>query len=93
MSTREPDLACAEIDGLLTAFVDGELPPPSARLVERHLESCAACRGIAEEERALVEAMRARLQAIRMPAPLRSSLLARLRTEVDGDAARRQSGT
>ena len=41
-------------EGRLHAWLDGELPPAGpegARALERHLDECAACRALAEEER------------------------------------------
>lgn len=92
MSTDEAAAGCRECETLLAAFVDGELDAPTAARMTQHLETCEPCRRAVEAERRLVESMRAQLQAIRMPAPLRSSLLARLRTESAAELRRRQSG-
>lgn len=92
MSTGEADMGCPEIEAMLTAYVDGELPPSSAGRVERHIGGCAACRRAVDDELDMLATMRERLRAIRMPAPLRASLLARLRTEGTDVTARRQSG-
>jgi len=35
---------CDEIRERLSAYLDGELPPPEAALVVEHLESCPGCR-------------------------------------------------
>lgn len=41
---------CSAIQPLLSAVLDGELPPPEATTVRRHLDRCEAC---AEEHRTL----------------------------------------
>jgi hypothetical protein len=40
-------------DGILHAYLDGELSPAEAQGVEAHLAQCPGCRGRLEEERAL----------------------------------------
>ena len=42
-------------DGVLHAYLDGELPPAERARLEAHVAECAACRTRLEEERALVE--------------------------------------
>lgn len=41
-------------DGMLHAYLDGELSPPEVRGVESHLVQCSGCRARLEEERALI---------------------------------------
>lgn len=48
----------------VTGFVDGELDPREAAAMAAHLETCAACRAQAEDERGL----RARLRELAAPA-------------------------
>ena len=36
-------MTCKEFENLLTAYVEGELPPESRVLFERHIESCERC--------------------------------------------------
>ena len=50
---------CADVDAIMTAYVDGEAAPADAEAVRAHLDGCPACRARAAEERE----MRARLQA------------------------------
>jgi anti-sigma factor RsiW len=40
--------ACQWVQGILTAYLDGELKPSTAAAVRRHLEHCEACRARAE---------------------------------------------
>src|SRR5947209_7075824 len=44
---------CARERERLSAFVDGELPPADARVVQQHLDACAACTRALEELRAV----------------------------------------
>ena len=41
-------------DGVLHAYLDGELSPTEAQGVEAHVAQCPACRQRLEEERALI---------------------------------------
>ncbi len=43
----------------LSEYIDGELDPGTARALETHLASCAACRGVAEDLRTLSSRARA----------------------------------
>ena len=45
--------SCAETRELLSAYVDGELPPDRAAEVADHLASCAACAGEYEANEAI----------------------------------------
>ena len=45
-ATRAPDeldLACRDVVELLSDYLDGDLDPPLAAAVERHLALCPAC--------------------------------------------------
>jgi anti-sigma factor RsiW len=37
-------MKCAELEMLLSAYIDGEVTPEEHQMVERHLSRCAACR-------------------------------------------------
>ena len=41
--------ACVEIQPRLSAFIDGALPASERADVARHLDQCAACRGLARD--------------------------------------------
>src|SRR5713226_1960435 len=41
-------------DGLLHAYLDGELPASEAERLQAHIAECAECRARLEEERALI---------------------------------------
>lgn len=46
--------ACADIEPLLSAFVDDDLPPPGSQAeVQSHIETCDACGGIVSDLRRL----------------------------------------
>jgi hypothetical protein len=59
-------------EGTLHAYLDSELPSAERATLERHLETCATCRGLLAEERALLERASALLGSARpveRPAP------------------------
>jgi anti-sigma factor RsiW len=64
---------CAEIDGLVTSYVDGEAPLPERAAVEAHLSACRPCRERAQAERHARDVMRVRKgrMAVRAPEALR----------------------
>jgi anti-sigma factor RsiW len=66
---------------LLHAYVDGELDLANTRETERHLQSCADCRGTERAIRELRGALGNEASAYRAPAHLRRNLRAALRRE------------
>lgn len=66
---------------LLHAYVDGELDLANAREAERHLQSCADCRGTEKAIRQLRNALTSEATAYRAPAHLRRNVRAALRRE------------
>jgi len=66
---------------LLHAYVDGELDLANARETERHLRSCADCRGTEKAIRELRSALTSEATAYRAPAHLRRKVRAALRRE------------
>jgi anti-sigma factor RsiW len=66
---------------LLYGYVDGELDLANARETERHLESCADCRGTERAIRELGAALTSDTPAYRAPARLRRNVRAALRRE------------
>jgi anti-sigma factor RsiW len=66
---------------LLHAYVDGELDLANTRETERHLQSCANCRGIEKAIRELRNALTNDAPAYRAPAHLRRNVRAALRRE------------
>lgn len=71
-------LTCEEVFARLDDFLDRELSPEQMRLVNEHLDTCAACASEHRFERQVVDSVRAKLQRIELPADLRQSILARL---------------
>lgn len=71
-------LSCEEVFSRLDDFLDRELTAEEMRLVEEHLETCAACASEHRFERQVVDSVRAKLQRIELPDTLRRSILARL---------------
>jgi anti-sigma factor RsiW len=70
-----------KIRELLHAYADGELDLATAREAERHLESCADCRGIEKAIRESRAALTGDAVAYRAPAHLRKRVRAALRQE------------
>ena len=66
---------------LLHAYVDGELDLANARETERHLQSCADCRGSEKAIRELRGALTSEATAYRAPTHLRRNVRATLRRE------------
>jgi anti-sigma factor RsiW len=66
---------------LLHAYVDGELDLANTREAERHLQSCADCRGTEKAIRELRSTLTSDAIAYRAPAHLRKNVRAALRRE------------
>lgn len=60
---------CAEIDPLMTPYVDGETDPETRRAVETHLVDCPPCRERAEAEQVARRLVRERAATLVGPAP------------------------
>jgi len=43
MDDRDDDPPCNAVVELLTAYLDGALPPRDRQLIERHLDDCPYC--------------------------------------------------
>lgn len=50
MSVNE-NLTCREVVELMTAYLEGELPPAEASRVEAHVADCEGCETVVEELR------------------------------------------
>jgi mycothiol system anti-sigma-R factor len=74
-------MSCAETRELLSAYVDGELPPDRAAEVADHLASCAACAREYESTLETVRALREGLVRHRAPDVLRARVRAAIREE------------
>lgn len=51
------DLACRDLVELVTAYLEGDLPPGEAAAVDAHLVDCAGCRTYLDQVRATVAAL------------------------------------
>lgn len=71
-------LNCAETFGRLDDYVDRELSAGDLAAVEEHLERCAMCADEFVVERDLLDAIRAKLTRLRMPAGLMARISSRL---------------
>ena len=52
------DVACRDLVELVTAHLDGALPPAEAAAVDAHLADCPGCRTYLDQVRATVAALR-----------------------------------
>lgn len=71
---------CGKVRGLLSAFIDGELSPPSRLMVENHLAGCPACSAEMESLRTVV-AMARNMPRPELPADFHAGLVRRIRAE------------
>lgn len=78
---REP-LNCAETVQRLDDYLDRELSAEELAAVEQHLEQCAGCAGAFAVERDLLDAIRAKLTRLRMPAGLMARISSRLNEQL-----------
>jgi len=60
MSRRVESMSCAEVRDRIEAWIDGDLEPAEAGVLEVHMEGCAAC----DEERRLADEIRAGLRGL-----------------------------
>src|SRR5437588_1824088 len=68
-------MRCDRIQGLLSAYGDGELPARQAARVAEHLQTCAVCAAEARSLSTLVCVLQS-LPELEPPASLRSSIFA-----------------
>ena len=60
---------CADVDAIMTTYVDGEVTAAEAQAVRAHLDGCPACRDRAAAEQAVRERLRAAAPALGERAP------------------------
>ena len=68
-------MTCAEADGLIDAYADGELDAGQTTAFEAHVETCEACRARLDAVRTLSATLRA-APYFRAPAPVRRAVAA-----------------
>jgi len=71
-------LNCAETVQRLDDYLDRELSAEEVAAVEQHLEHCVGCAGAFAVEQGLLDAIRAKLTRLRMPAGLMAKISSRL---------------
>ena len=69
---------CADVRAHLADHLDGELAAAQTSAVVGHLAGCSTCRAEFDEARQLMDGLRRRAQAIRMPDDVRARLHASL---------------
>ena len=77
-------LTCEEVFDRLDDFLDRELTPVEIRLVQEHLETCAACASEYRFESRVLDSVRGKLRRITVPPSLRAEILRRLGEEEKG---------
>lgn len=70
------EMTCEEAQDLITGLVDHQLAAAEQAAVQAHLRECSNCKSVAEQERAIKEALHRRAERMRAPAELRNSILA-----------------
>lgn len=69
---------CEQVFARLDDYVDRELSSEEMRLVQEHLEICAACAGEHRFESTVIHEVRDRLRRIELPAGLMARISERL---------------
>jgi anti-sigma factor (TIGR02949 family) len=69
---------CTDVRAHLADHLDGELAAAQASAIVGHLAGCSACRAEFDEARRMLDGLRRRAQAIRMPDDVRERLRASL---------------
>ena len=75
MDETSQDFGCPECMDLLADYVDGQLPPEQAELLEWHIEGCAPCVAFVNTYKGTVDAAK-RLRQTTLPPELREKLIA-----------------
>ena len=77
-TTRADDLACNAAVEIMTEYLEGALPAPAARRLERHLETCPGCSEYLEQLRGVADALGG-FTADTLPPDMRGDLIAAFR--------------
>jgi anti-sigma factor RsiW len=72
------DLACTEVVEIMTDYLEGALPGPDVRRLERHLETCPGCAEYLEQMRTVAGSLEG-LSEESIPADMRDELIAAFR--------------
>jgi anti-sigma factor RsiW len=85
-------MRCESMEMKLEAYVDGELARDEIKLLEAHLDKCAACRRELESRRAL-RRLAASRPKVTAPVDLQDRILSAAAARVRGDQVGRQAGS
>lgn len=72
------------VDHLIDAYALGALEPDEVALVERHLQTCDACRALLEQVRAVTDDLLLVAPQVTPPPALRARILSRIHDETTG---------
>jgi anti-sigma factor RsiW len=78
-NSHAEDLACVHVVELVTDYLEGALPAPEARRLERHLETCPGCTEYLEQLRAVAGSLKG-VTDESFPPELRDGLIADFRS-------------
>jgi anti-sigma factor RsiW len=81
---------CTELERSIDAYLDGEFDARERIEVDTHLAGCARCRTLAEEQRRLRDAIRARLREAMAPPAPGGRAPAALRARIEESLARQR---
>lgn len=79
LTTRADELACNELVGLVTDYLEDALPPSERSRIDDHIATCDGCTRYIEQIRETITAA-GRLTPDDVPAPVVDRLLAVFRT-------------
>jgi mycothiol system anti-sigma-R factor len=73
---------CSEMEEIISAYADNELPQDEKEKVQNHLDSCGKCRGMLKFEMAAKSAVRS-MQITKAPSRLRQSIMAEISKDAE----------
>ncbi len=74
--------ACRDIQEIISAYLEGAVPPDQERLVSEHLASCPRCSAVLEDLRKTVELVR-ELEEVEPPPWLAQKIMAHVKDEAE----------
>ena len=81
MADEQAGVECREIVDLLADYLDGSLPPDTARALKTHLEGCSPCIVFVNTYRGTINAAR-KIREVEIPPELRDRLISFLRRKM-----------
>jgi anti-sigma factor RsiW len=85
--TRASSTSCRLLLERLSAYIDGDLPAPACRRIERHARQCPRCSTVIDDLRRTTGLCR-RAGEAPLPAPVRKLARERIRRLMEAEASR-----